>query len=135
MKRIAVTTLVGALLGAVEGAVVFCVVLVLESSEGQMLGGVDSWILPILIIGLICGATFGGIIGVVVSLLRARVANGLAVGSGLGLMAVLGVVLIGFPTDYITILLVLAAVSGGASIGLVTALVTSRAQTTQANIS
>ena|ERR1700752_3036798 len=130
MKRIAITTLVGALLGAVEGGVVFCVVLVIESGEGQMLGGVNTWILPILIIGLICGAIFGGTIGLVLSLLRARVTNGLVVGSGLGLMVVLVAVLLGFPLDYITGLLFLAAGLGGASIGSVTALLTSRAQTT-----
>ena len=38
MKRIAITTLVGALLGAIEGGVVFCLALLLESGEGQMLG-------------------------------------------------------------------------------------------------
>lgn len=43
------------------------------------------------------------------------------------------VVLLGFPLDYITILLALAGVLGGASIGLVTALITSRAQMTAAN--
>lgn len=63
MNRIAVTALVGALLGAIEGGVVFCLVLVLERGEGQMLGGVSGWIVPILIICLICGAIFGGIIG------------------------------------------------------------------------
>lgn len=133
MNRIAVTAFVGALLGAIEGGVVFCLVLVLESGEGQMLGGVSGWIVPILIIGLICGAIFGGIIGLVVGLLRARVTKGVAVGSGVGLMVVLVVVLLGFPLDYITMLLVLTAALGGASIGLVTALLTSRAQMTPAN--
>ena len=128
MKRIAVTTLVGALLGAIEGGVVFCVMLLIESGEGQMLGGVNSWILPVLLVGLICGGIFGGVVGLVVSLLRARVTYGLAIGSGFGLMAVLVVVFLGFPLDYITLLLVLAAVLGGASIGLVTALLTSRVQ-------
>jgi hypothetical protein len=133
MKSIAVTTLVGALLGAIEGGVVFCLMLVLETGEGQMLGGVNSWIVPVLIIGLICGAIFGGIIGLVVSLLRAQATKGVAVGSGVGLMVVLVVILIGFPLDYITMLLVLAVVLGGASIGLVTAVLTSRAQMTAAN--
>ena len=126
MKRIGVTSFFGALLGAIEGAAIFGFVLVLESREGHMLGGLDTWLLLVLIMGGIVGLIFGGILGLIIALLRAPLPTGVAIGVGLAALVILVLILMGFPLDYLTLVLAMAAMIGGASIGLVTAQITSR---------
>jgi hypothetical protein len=127
LKQTLTATLVGTFLGALEGGVLYIVLLVLESRDGGfVIGGVSDWIIPIFIMGLICGGIIGAIIGAIVVLLNARGFAGLLVGMGVGLVAT-EIVFLSYATfSAITGLLAIATVLGGGSIGLLTALLTFR---------
>jgi len=126
IKQILKATLVGTILGALEGGALYSILLVLESREGGgfVIGGASDWMIPILIIGLVSGGIFGAIIGVLVGLLKARRFAGLLVGIGVGLAAT-AIVFLSYGTlDVITGLLAIATVLGGGSIGLLTSFFT-----------
>jgi len=128
MKKFLTSTLVGAFLGALEGGVIFGAVLIRESGDGFVIGGVGDWIILIFIMGLIYGGIAGAIIGVLVALLNARGSIGLAVGIAVGLVAAEVLVMSTLSLDVIAVLVAITTILGGGSIGLVTALLTFRAK-------
>ena len=126
IKQILTATLVGTSLGALEGAALYSVLLVIERRDGFVIGGVSDWMIPIFIIGLVYGGIVGAIIGVLVAVLKARGFGGLAVGGVVGLLAT-EVLFLSFSTlDRITGLLAIVTVVGGVSIGWLTSLFTFR---------
>ena len=107
---------------------IFGAVLIRESRDGFVIGGVGDWIILIFIMGLIYGGIAGAIIGVLVALLNARGSIGLAVGIAVGLVAAEVLVMSTLSLDVIAVLAAITTILGGGSIGLVTALLTFRAK-------
>jgi MFS family permease len=77
--------LLGAVLGAIAGAVTLGLLTAVTGSGGFM-GPASGWILISLIIGSVMGAIFGGTIGAVVGVARANVFGGLLIGGALGFL-------------------------------------------------
>lgn len=117
--------LVGALLGAIEEGTVFFVLTITDEHLHDWLLSADLWVQLAVVIGMIFGGVLGGIIGLVVALRNAQRREGFWLGIGIGLIGAVFVVFRTFPSDEWGIV-ALSFVPAGASIGFLSAIVTSR---------
>jgi hypothetical protein len=116
--------LVGAVLGAIAGAVILGLLTAVTGSGGFM-GPTSGWVLVSLIMGGVLGAIFGGTIGALIGITRANVLGGLLIGGGLGFL-IPGCLMAGAVWSLDTAVLVAALVClpAGGFIGIVVAGVT-----------
>ena len=130
MKRLIIALCVGIVVGAVEEAILFAVLTLLESDSG-----VDQWVFLAVTIGMIGGGFIGGIIGLAVGLRNSRTREGLLLGSAIGLGFTIliairtGASLIdlvigpwGNPVEHYDTIVALSTIPVGASIGFLSAL-------------
>jgi len=76
MDRLLTAPLVGAIVGAVEGGIVFRTLTVIDSRSGPWLGGDETTIMIGFVVGLIVGGFAGVVIGIIVALTKSLVVTG-----------------------------------------------------------
>lgn len=132
MIRLITAPAVGLLLGAIEGGVVFAILTAIDIRRHPpvIFGGTDGIYLG-AIIGTIFGSVCGAAIGLAVALLNAGGRRGLLLGSAMGLMMAMYLFITSSYHDEMFRVLSLIVTPAGASIGVVSAVLTSRRKQAQ----
>ncbi len=125
MLRLITAPLVGLLLGALEGGIVFTILTIIDiRRHPPIIFGGDAGIYLGAIAGIILGSVCGAAIGLVVALLNAGGRRGLLLGSAMGLVIMIYLFVTAGPRDEMMRTLALIVVPAGASIGFVSAVLT-----------
>ena len=125
--RLITAPAVGLLLGAIEGGIVFAILtkIDIERHPPVIFGG-DEGIYLGAVVGLIFGGIGGAAIGLAVALLNARARRGLLLGAAMGFAMMIYLYATTTYREDMMRTLALIAVPAGASIGLVSAVLTDR---------
>jgi uncharacterized membrane protein len=126
MKRFVTAPCVGFLVGALEGGVVFTILTLIDVERGKS-AGVDNELIYLGTgLGIVLGGLAGAVIGLVVALRNAGARDGLVIGSIAGVALAIYLFRGTGPYDDLMRTLALIAIPGAASMGLLSAVLTTR---------
>jgi hypothetical protein len=121
MTRLVKAPLVGAVVGALEGGIVFALLSTIEVEQGAYSGVNDELIYVAILMGVIIGIIVGGVIGLIVALLNAGSLRGLLLGFLVGLaLSIYLFVTSSYQNDIVRMLAVIV-IPAAASTGLISA--------------
>ena len=86
MMRFITAPFVGAFVGALEGGIVFAILVIFDVERGRPSGWDDPWLPLITLYGTIFGGFVGFVIGLLVALRNAGGRDGLLIGAGIGVV-------------------------------------------------
>ena len=84
--RFITAPIVGALVGALEGGIVFAMLVIIDVEAGRPSGWDDPWLPLVTLWGTIFGGFVGFVIGLLVALRNAGGRDGLLIGAGVGVV-------------------------------------------------
>ena len=125
MDRLLTAPLVGAIVGALEGGIVFRTLTVIDSRSGLWMGGNETTIMIGFVLGLIVGGFAGVVIGIIVALMKARWLLGLLIGTVAGFMIAAYIFITGSPEEHILRMMGGLSIPCLGSVGLLSAVLTS----------
>jgi hypothetical protein len=124
MTRLVTAPFVGALVGALEGGIVFTVMTIIDVRRGAYAGIDNDLIYLGAIYGMIFGGFVGGVTGLIVALRDARGRGGLLLGTAIGFACAIFIYVRVGPLDDMWTMLALIVIPGAASMGLMSAILT-----------